>query len=65
MKDNAVMLILNHIYDACSIIENEKDWMEETDEELFEEEIEFLNDLYEELFDKTTEIEEYFGLLED
>lgn len=60
MNEAKLMKMLDLLYQTCQAVEDLRDYTEE-----YSEEDDFLVDLYDELFDKTTEIESYFGLLDD
>lgn len=59
MNEADLMKILRHIYGACQIIDTLKDDID--DEEVYD----FLIDIYDELFEYTNIIEEFFGLLNE
>lgn len=62
MNEMFIATILRNLYDACLYIEYAKDDILDTEEN--EELLMYLEELYDNIFDLTTQIEEYFGLLD-
>lgn len=62
MNEMYIATILRNLYDACLYIEYAKEDIPDIEEN--EELLAYLEELYNNIFDLTTEIEIYFGLLD-
>lgn len=62
MNEMHLATILRNLYDACLYIEYAKNEIPDTEEN--EELLTYLEELYDNIFDLTTQIEEYFGLID-